>query len=49
MPTFMQHQINRQALRAELFKLEQRKQTQNGMIEVLEYRINQIKEILNNG
>lgn len=46
MPTFMQHQIDRQALRAELLKLEQRKINKDGMIEVLEYQINQIKELL---
>lgn len=46
MPTFMQHQINRQALRAELLNLEQRKIQKNGMLEVIEYRINQIKELL---
>lgn len=46
MPTFMQHQIDRQALRAELLKLEQRKQKQDGILEVIEYRINQIKELL---
>lgn len=47
MPTFMQHQIDRQALRAELLKLEQRKQNKDGMPEVIEYRINQIKGLLN--
>lgn len=46
MPTFMQHQINRQALRAELLNLEQRKKKQDGMLEVIEYRINQVKELL---
>ncbi|AHG75402.1 hypothetical protein X808_8790 [Mannheimia varigena USDA-ARS-USMARC-1296] len=46
MPTFMQFTLNRQALRAELFKLEQRKANQDGMLEVIEYRINQIKEML---
>lgn len=46
MPTFMQHQIDRQALRAELLKLEQRKANQDGMLEVIEYQINQIKELL---
>ncbi|HDZ3559152.1 TPA: hypothetical protein RSV61_002412 [Mannheimia haemolytica] len=46
MPTFMQHQINRQALREELSNLEQRKQKQDGILEVIEYRISQIKELL---
>ncbi|MFA9488791.1 MULTISPECIES: hypothetical protein [unclassified Mannheimia] len=46
MPTFMQFTIDRQALRAELLNLEQRKQKQDGMLEVIEYRINQIKELL---
>ncbi|MDW0539042.1 hypothetical protein P2F66_12940 [Mannheimia haemolytica] len=42
----MQHQINRQALREELSNLEQRKIQKNGMLEVIEYRISQIKELL---
>ncbi|HDL1789808.1 TPA: hypothetical protein PWX62_002329, partial [Mannheimia haemolytica] len=45
-PAFMQHQINRQALREELSNLEQRKQKQDGILEVIEYRISQIKELL---
>ncbi|GAB1651158.1 hypothetical protein [Mannheimia haemolytica] len=46
MPTFMQFTIGRQALRAELLNLEQRKQKQDGILEVIEYRISQIKELL---
>ncbi|AJA73023.1 TPA: hypothetical protein PWY77_002367 [Mannheimia haemolytica] len=45
-PAFLQHQINRQALREELSNLEQRKIQKNGMLEVIEYRISQIKELL---
>lgn len=45
-PAFMQHQINRQALKEELSNLEQRKQKQDGILEVIEYRISQIKELL---
>lgn len=48
MPTFMQFTIDRQALRAELLNLKQRKQNKDGMLEVIEHRINRIKEILNN-
>lgn len=45
-PAFMQHPINHQALRAELLDLEERKINKDGMLEVIEYRINQIKELL---
>lgn len=47
MPAFMQFTIDRQALRAELLNLKQRKQNKDGMPEVIEYRINQIKGLLN--
>lgn len=49
MPAFMQFTIDRPKLRAELLDLEKRKKNQDGMIEVIEYRINRIKEIMNNG
>lgn len=48
MPTFMQFTIDRQALRTELLNLKQRKQNKDGILEVIEYRINRITEILNN-